>query len=487
MKKNHVRKILVATSVGLAAISLINCSKSSDGTTGGASSLSEFATLLAEEMVLASPTAQKTASGLGLYQSTTVNGEVIVFNGPSPEEDGAKKKDRLEELLKDEAPATCNIVLNLHSPGNAPCYGPSVNYTNHESNNSSSFWPGGDLGIWEDTNTGGEACVAAQLNGRMKGVMSLVDAGQFIGAGIGCVANKEGITLPSSPSTSVDMTAEMAGVITLDGQPLTVSSALIARDADSGSNPVFITTLAGTAGTKTINIRIKHIPTASDDSTNRGKISVKVSNTSPNSTDGVSLEYEKATSTQGKFLLKRINFNTAGQDPFISGANQTVDFAKSWNGNGEYFIGSMNLADYTGQFSYAWQAGNGDSHTRVFNTAVTASSAIGYFGFGPRVQVGAGSIEGMICAWTGPDQSHVPVTKVQKQTMVLTLNKFVVSGTQNTVFDPVADCEASGAMSMNWNSGASTRLVSATTENLSPLADVATGFGTLPTAPTAVD
>lgn len=420
-----------------------------------------------------------------------MNNKVVLFNSPSPEEDGAKKKDRLKELLKDTAPATCNIALTLHNPGNAPCYSPNVSYTDHEYDSSGGSFPGGDLGIWEDANAGGEACLAAQLNGRMKGVMSLVDAGQFIGAGIGCVANKEGIALPTAANTSADLTSAMSGVITVDTQPLTITSATIARDADSGSNPVFLTTLTGTAGTKTINIRIKHVPTTSDDSTIRGKISVVVSNTSPASTDGVSLEYEKTTSTEGKFLLKKINFNTAAQDPFVSGSDRTVDFSKNWNNNADYFIGSMNLTNFTGQFSYAWQAGNGDSHTRVFNTVVTSNGgtpeATGFFGFGPRVQNGAGGISGMICAWTGPDSSHTPVTKVQKQTMIFSSNKFVVSGTQNTVFDPVADCEATGSMAMTWNSGGSTRLVSATTENLSPLAEVASTIGTLPTAPTTVD
>lgn len=297
MKNTYLSRFFLAFGASTLAFGLVNCSGGSSGG-GAAANLSEFATLLAEELVLASPTAQKSASSL-VSQSSATNGEMIVFSSPSPDEDGAKKKGRLEELLKDAAPASCGIALTLHSPGNAPCYGPSVNYANHEFNNSSGSWPGGDLGIWEDTNTGGEACVAAQLNGRMKGVMSLVDAGQFIGAGIGCVANKSGITLPSAASTSVDMTAEMAGVITVDGTALTVTSATIARDADSGSNPVFVTTLSGTAGTKTIDIRIKHIPTTATDSTNRGKISVKVSNTSPASTDGVSLEYEKATATQG--------------------------------------------------------------------------------------------------------------------------------------------------------------------------------------------
>lgn len=409
---------------------------------------------------------------------------------PSADDAPSEKQDGLETLLAATAPASCAIALTLQSAGRANCYGPSVNYTNHEFDSSNGSWPGGDLGIWEES-TNGEACISAQLTAQMRGAISYVDMGQFIGAGIACVANKNSLSLPASAGSTLDVTAEMAGAVTVDGSALTVTSATIAREADAGSYPVYVTTLAGTAGTKTISIRIKHVSTSADDSTNRGKISVKVSNTGPASTDGVSLEYEKTSATSGTVLLKKINFNSAGQDPFVSASDYTVDYSKSWNNNADYLIAEFNPTNYTGTFAYAWQAGHGDSHTRVFNAILTESgSAVtgsSFFGFGPTVQTGAGAISGMICAWTGPDSTHVPVSKVQRQNIELTSGKFVVSGTSYTVFDPVADCDASGSMSMSWNSGASTRAVNSTTENLRSLSEVTSTIGSLPTAPTVVD
>jgi hypothetical protein len=480
---------------------LVSCSKSStaDTAAGGSTTLSEYATLLAEDMVLASPTAQRSSSRAGEL-SVIEKAKVEAFelwrsgvgalSGPDADAPPEEKKDILEVLLADAAPASCSIAITLQNSTRANCYGPSVSWTNHEFDASNGSWPSGDLGIWEDTETGGEACIAAQLNKQMLGVMSLIDMGQFIGAGVACVANKNSIALPTAANTSADLTAAMSGQVTVSGSAMTVTSAVIARDADVGAYPVFVTTINGTAGTRTIQIRIKHIPTAVDDSTNRGKISVNVSNTAPNSTDGVSLEYEKISSTSGKFLLKKINFNTAAQNPFISGSNYTVDYSKPWNNNADYLIGEMNPSNYTGKFSYAWQAGNGDSHTRVFNAILSASGAsvagTGFFGFGPTMQTGAGSIAGMICAWTGPDQTHTPVSKVQRQDITLSSGKFIVSGTPNTVFDPVADCEAAGAMSMTWGTSG-TRAVSSTTENLSALGAVSTVFGSLPSAPTTVD
>lgn len=105
------------------------------------------------------------------------------------------------------------------------------------------------------------------------------------------------------------------------------------------------------------------------------------------------------------------------------------------------------------------------------------------------MQTGPGAISGMICAWTGPDVSGSKTvqSKVQRQNLTLSSGKFIVSGTSQTVFDPVVDCEASGSMSMSWNSGASTRSVNSTTENLAGISEVATVIGSLPSAPSNVD
>lgn len=497
MTKPIIYKTAAITITLITSAFLFNCSGYSSG---GSSStaLSAFASALAEDMVLTSPTAQR--SGTSLFSTEPqylINGDVIAMAGPDPEDSPKEKKDSLEALLATTAPASCAIVLNLQNAGRASCYGPSVNWINHEFNNVSGTWPGGDLGIWSDSEPTGEACVAAQLNAQMKGVISMVDSAQFIGAGMACVANKNGDTLPSSPSTSLDLTSSMTGVITMNSSALTVSSAIIMRDAnDSSGNPVFVTTLTGTAGTKTFDIRIKHVSTSTDDSTNKGKISVKIVDSSgPGSTDGASLEYEKSSSTVGKLLLKKINFNGTSGDPFVSPTNYSIDYNKSWNNNADYLLASIDPSKFTGTYAYAWQAGNGDSHTRTFNAILNESGGTvtgsAFFGYGPTMQVGPGSISGMICAWTGPDQNHTPVSKVQREDLVLTSGKFVVSGTTHTTFDPVADCEASTSgttMVMSWNStGVSeSRSVSSTTENLSLLSEVSAAL-TLPTEPADVD
>ncbi|MFZ3230913.1 MAG: hypothetical protein WA160_11960 [Pseudobdellovibrio sp.] len=328
----------------------------------------------------------------------------------------------------------------------------------------------------------------------MKGAVSFIDMGQYVTAGMACVAAKAGLTPPTA-SSSLDLTASMVGIVTINGTAVAVSSASIAREAnDTSGNPVYLTSLIGTTGTKTFTIRLKHVPTNADDSTNKGKISVMVSNSSPAGTDGASLEYEKVSATTAKILMKTVNSNSASFDPYVSGTNKSVNLSSAWNNNANYLTGDLDLSAKTGKFSYAWQAGSGDSHTRVFNLILTAgggaTTGTGFFGFGPTMSAGPGAISGMICAWTGPDQTHAQVAFVQRQNLALTSGIYTVSGASYTVFDPVADCEAAGAMSMSWapaGTSASPRVVSTTTNNLVPVAEVATVIGTLPTAPANVD
>ena len=487
---------LVATTALIIAVGILfsNCSAPTSSTdTTVSSALSSFATTLSEDMVLTSPTAERSGTSILSQGSRYVMmGDVMVMTAPAADDSPKEKKDALEDLLAATAPVSCAISLTIQNAGRANCYGPSVAFTDHEVDGTTDgSWPGGDLGIWEETEASGEACAAAQLTAQMKGVISYVDTAQFIGAGMACVANKAGDALPSTEGSTLDLTAAMAGIVTINSTAVTVSAASISREAnDSSGNSVYVTSLIGTAGTKTYSIRIKHVPTAVDDSTNKGKISVTVSDSGTPSTDGVSLQYEKSSSSVGKFLLKKTNFSSAGASPFVSGSDYTVDFSKPWAGNADYFLAQVDPSKYTGTFSYAWQAGNGDSNTRVFNAVLSEASGVvtgsAFFGFGPTVQTGAGSIDGMICAWTGPDQTHTPVTRVQRQNMTLTSGKFALTGTSYTVFDPVAACDAVGTMSMSWGTS-STRLVSATTENLVPVAEVATAIGTLPTAPPNVD
>ncbi len=471
--------------------------------------LSSFATTLAEDMLVASPTASRSITGFSVNEVGSLGDTATSSDGLS------KKKTALEALLKDTPPASCAITLNIQSSTNANCYGPSVSYTAHPAAPSTpGSWPGGDLGIWEANATSGEACASDQLNSRLKGVASYSDLGIFMMSGMACAANKGGIALPAV-SSNQNITTLMTGNLNINGSPATVTSAIIYRDADVSGTKVFRYTLTATQGTKTYSLRTKHNSLDATDTTSRGKISVTVAdntgvnagmNCSTSSANGsmeaLSMAYEKTSATSATYLVKSARFCGNTADPFVSGTNFSVDLTKihnpptqqnGWADNANYFLAAFDPSKFTGQFYYAWQAGKGDSHTRTFNLALSGTSTVvtgsAFFGFGPTMQVGPGGITGMICAWTGPDQTHTPVAFVQRQNITVTAPATMFTASSSKVtYDPVAACETSTAMIMTWTGGTSSpRDASATTNDLVPVSEVATAMGTTPTSPTEVD
>lgn len=506
------RRIYPVALMAITAVTYVFTScgaPTSTTTTGGSTSdsLSEFAESLAEDMLVASPTASRSATGF------SVN-DIHRLDTSNPSDGLSKKKDALEALLSSTAPASCAISLTIQNSTNANCYGPSVSYSNHSFDASSGSWPGGDLGIWEASAASGEACASDQLNSRLKGVASYADLAVFMMSGMACVANKAGSELPAA-SANLDITTNMTGNLTINGSSATVSSAVIYRDADVSGAPVYRYVLTATQGTKTYTLRTKHMSLDATDATYRGKISVKVGDSDPASKTGncgpstatgsqqaLSMSYEKTSASAAKYLVKSAEFCGHDADPFVSGSDFSVDLTKvyttttvekGWGNNANYFLAEFDPSTYTGKFYYAWQAGKGDSHTRTFNlvlagssTAVTGSA---FFGFGPTMQVGPGGITGMICAWTGPDQSHTPIAFVQRQDVAVTAPATMfTASSSNVTYDPVnTSCETSAAMIMTWAGGASTRDASTTTNNLVAVSQVSTAMGTTPTNPTEVD
>jgi hypothetical protein len=91
-----------------------------------------------------------------------------------------------------------------------------------------------------------------------------------------------------------------------------------------------------------------------------------------------------------------------------------------WTDNFNWLTALFDPDTLTGDFAYAWQAGFGDSHTRVFNIHLdrdgTSRAGTAFFGFGDEIGSSDGSIEGMICNWAGPTNQHLPVVQaVQRQ------------------------------------------------------------------------
>lgn len=157
---------------------------------------------------------------------------------------------------------------------------------------------------------------------------------------------------------------------------------------------------------------------------------------------------------------------------------------------------------WVGNVSYAWQAGSGDSNTRVFNVIVSATAGCGFFGYGGAFNTTTGTapsnaITNMICNWAGPGNQHTGLTgKAQKQCMTKSsAGVFAIDSTKNNIsYAPVNSCSmTAGQLGAN-GSAFGYKLTSASypgtqpavTNDLVTLAsDTDYATYTAPTAPTA--
>lgn len=483
----------------------VSCNKSSSNsdTTNNLSSL--FKAAFPEEAAVSSPTSQKSVSASMV--STILPGDIQAYGEATDRAD--KKKEALTQILDATTADQCSVNINLYNSGNANCYGPQLNYANHPADSSSGQLPGGDLGLWDATETSGEACAAAELNSRMKGISSQVDTAFFTVASMMCAAKVAGLSAPANAGESLDVTSAISGKVKINGQAATVTSATLVRESDSGTKPVYVSTIVATVGTKTVSIRLKHIPAGVlDETTFTGKVSIKLadstresgfdgncSGSSAGQVDAVSIVYEKATSGNIKFALKSANFCGSSASPYVSASNYSVDLTKTynannggWGNNGNVFLADFAPSTGIGTYQYAWQAGRNDSNTRVLNVKITsASNAVAYFGFGPAITgtSNVGTIGGMICNWAGPGSTHSYEPKVQKQTMTRGSTMFTPSSSYIT-YDPVNSCEdSSGSYTYNKPSQ-SAITASSTTSNLVNFSDVSTNITNV-TAPSDIE
>ncbi len=516
------------------------------GACGSGSSTSTTSTTVSDsfpaDLALASPTTVTVAEGsISKFLMSGLQPGLSEVAG----KDYLTKKAELSAMLSGTVVTDCAFTFSLTTnTTNAACYGPTLTYENHpdvedggkdadtvdddgvgpNDTDGDGSLPSGDLGIWrslQDDST--IPCSAGQLNAKVDGISTQVDSAEYAMASMICLANVNGIALPSVGETT-DLTSVVSSGFETNAVELTVSSASLARDADDADgNTVYIANLVGTTtdgdgDPQTVTVRLKHIPTATDNSTYKGKLSYTVATddgtkpgnctpgTATGQTDAVSISYEKDSETSLTYQLNSGNFCGNDADPYVSATNFTVDSTKSFdtldepNGWANNFsVGLFNLdpSDGTGNFQFAWQAGAGDSNTRVMNAAIVAGdgstvSGSAYFGFGPTAQEGAGAIDRMICNWAGAGSTHTGQLLAQRQTFDLDTSTGTFSNVvDNITYAPTNSCDSDGtdgaSHAFAYTDDASNTVSGTVVANdLVDVTEVGTTV-TAPTAPTEID
>lgn len=436
------------------------------------------------------------------------------------------KKETLTEIFAGDEVSECTFTFSpLAGSQNATCYGPSLYYLSHPDSiaegiiNTDGNLPGGDLGIWDETEGGTEACAAAQLNMKVNNIAGLVDSIIFTMASLKCVAEANSLELPAAGS-SLDLTDEVTTAYSTNSIGLTVSAVAIARESnDADGNEVYVSTIAGTFAspasasvTETMSCRLKHIPTNDDNTFYKGKISCTMSESTSSAsgncaqfatagqTQAFSIAYEKSSATSLSYELNSGNFCGANADPYVSSTNYTVDRTKvasatdtdGWGNNFNFARFTVNPSTGAGDFHFGWQAGMGDGWTRSMNGSVTSSGTTTtgtlYFGFGPDIAGTAdpATLNGMFCNWAvagSATHDTIAATKVSRQVITQNSSGIFEVTSSNITYAPTNSCDSAGTP-FCYGKTASPTFCDAVTNNL---VDVSSATFATPTAPTDVD
>jgi hypothetical protein len=450
--------------------SLIILALNSCGGSGGGSGTGVFSS----ETVIASP-----------FVSTVGTSSMLLKGSPrTSAATFADRKTAIQDLLNETNASNCKFTIDLTVGGNANCYGPQVNRAQTVGAlpsgwSSTSQLPGGDVGMWNETNgPDNEACAAAQITSVVEFTSSRAHFANLMGATLYCFANNtSSVGFPAAVGESITLNSSQQSALGFsDGaKVLDVSSAKISKIEDGSGNEGMRYETEGTVteGAKVYTFKsvVQHYELAG--TLYKGRVSYYIQEPGAEnagncpSTDGIKNKtyaghqtYEKVSASELVMELDSGTFCgltdpldatafTVNPGEVYSPINEPEGWADNWNYGLFRFDPRSDEATFMdGKYMYAWQAGHGDSHTRVFNAELESGvsrTGTAYFGFGPPVQDGEGAansdrgkIQGMICAWL--EGSHTPQAFVQRQTLELDTDKWI-SVTSNIKYAPVNACE----------------------------------------------
>lgn len=454
--------------IGSIFVALAACSGGDDGGGGGVDSISET---IPTTVVLSSPTASTAVGGGGMVLATRRGFKAAVTS------DYDTKVEELVALASGLGECTFTGEAFQTTLAFANGFGPNVGYQNNPGQPANPNWVygGGDLGIWNSTSTDGVATSAAQMNKVIEFAASYVDNVINMMGAIACAGVKGGKT-PPAVGESIDLSTVISSFVSITG--FTFTSASIERLADDGSNPVYQLSIAGTVdvgGTAhDFTIVVKHEPTATDNSTFKGKIAYKMITetmvqpgncqdfaavAAPGGIYAGTIVYEQASASDLKYEINGAEFCGAGTNPFDSNYDiDPTDVISATNPDGwanNYIFDRLNIdptRNGAGIVTSAWMAGYGGEAARTVNVAtsqVTDGSATGdgYFGYGPPIQTAdaatIGLITGIQCNWGGGVSQQL----VQHQGLARAVGATIfapVAGDEQITFAPADTCSYAG-------------------------------------------
>lgn len=376
----------------------------------------------------------------------------------------------------------------------APCYGPQVAYANHDNGTGSSPLPGGDVGMWLDRNgdpTTGTPCAAAQLSALMDPIKSRANASLMLGARMVALA-VAGTGLPAA-RTSSSVTASFQTFIDSVMPSGTTANVTLAGITNNGSDSfTYQWRVSFTQGLNVqwlvVNLTHQKTSTGFTGVLQYGTSGL-ISNTQPTAHCATSqkvavagtLRYEKTSATEIKFSAREAPYCVAGASDLVTNfaawvsldANTELDptkttstIATGWHQDGggfKRFAATFNPSTGAGDYLFAWQAGVGDSNSRMFavrsnyNSSSEARDLKAFFGFAPNMAttLNPGRLGELICNWAGPGNNRTPHNRFQSQALSLSSTATdwafptSVAADSKIKFAPTNNCNSGAGMTFD--------------------------------------
>lgn len=509
--RNKVLSTLCVASLGL--INACGSATSGDAAAEESSLATETTNAFPSNLAVASPVSVEEASA-----SSTSSALIKAATGDSFIPTYASYTSAISTILTSSSSASCTFDPEdfLARDDDADCFGPIVvleghpDWTAAEVNwtTDSGSLPPGDVGLWQETDNLGHACSVGELNARVNGMSKKSQASLEALASLICVLGTSGYSMPSESTQS--LTTEM-NALGLADVTFTDASITHATNADGDAQYTYVIDLEYVPASTTydINAQLDHIPGAASDE-HTGRMTYWINDdfgttgncTTSDITNQGSLLYQSVSATEMNMEVRTASVCDHDTDITVDGL---VDATASWGNNFGLFIANFDPSDMQGNYSYTWQAGTADDHTRIFNIVVDEDGSTGYpigtsfYGYGDDVATSGfdGGVEGFICNWAGPNRDHTYLDFAQYQDIAFDATTGLYTATDsNIAYAPTTSCEYDGMGSFTYDSDADgivdTDVATAITHDLLGLTDAdgdlvwdevsASGF-TTPVAP----
>jgi hypothetical protein len=282
-----------------------------------------------------------------------------------------------------------------------------------------------------------------------------------------------------TPGDTLDLTAELQAT-GVEGVTFTTASMGLGEDGAAWSYVLELDYEAAGGGTKHIALALQHSVTDRDAGSFEGLLSYTIEDEytdrncrdRPNGENTLNASVHYTKTGDSSVVLQARSATACGlasstpsadllNDPITSSvlAGNAVSPDGDWADNFSVFTADFEPETLIGSYAYSWQAGSGDSHTRVLQVGLeTEAGGEAYFGFGEPVQTSlSGEIQGFICNWAGPGGSHSPTDfakYAQRQALTRdTGNRFIVANpsASNITYAPTNSCMYDGASTFTYD------------------------------------